>query len=117
MNRVLAPIVLLCLAAGLLFGASTITKTAQVSIDRPAQIKTVTLKPGTYQVELLVAGQNAQTAEVKWMHDGKQVADVTGQVKQLKQKPERTDWVIDTSTGTRRVAEVDFSGTNTGVVF
>jgi hypothetical protein len=119
MNRILTPVSLFVLAAGLSAGAFAASKSMDINISNPTQINGTTLKPGKYTVQYKNKGQAAagQTADVEFKLDGKQVATVTGQVKQLSQVSKRSELTINNEGGVPTIAEIDFAGSTTGITF
>ena len=114
MKRLLLSAALFLLAIGLPFSAFAGEKSTRFTIDKPTQVGGVTLKSGDYKVEYKTNGSNA---DVTFVREGKQVANVTGQVKQLPAKVDSTQVTTDTRSSVPVIAEIDFGGTTTGITF
>jgi len=119
MNRILTAVLLSAMAAALSVGAFAASKSTTVEIFNPTQINGTTLKPGRYKVEYKTpdSATAGQSVEVTFKLDGKQVATVTGQVKQLSKAPQSTEVTTENVGGAPAISEIDFGGSTAGIVF
>ncbi len=103
----------LVLVAAFTLPAMAKDKSSEVQIYEPTQISGTTLQPGIYKVKMT----DGATPTVTFLHNGKQVASVTGQAVQLAKTPSATSVTSDNSGSIPQIAEIDFEGSQTGVTF
>ena len=117
MNRILTAVSLFALATSLSLGALAASKSTTVKITNPTQVSGTTLKPGTYKVEYKTPATAGQSVDVTFKLDGKHVATVTGQVKQLSKAPQSTEVTTENAGSVTTISEIDFGGSTAGIIF
>ena len=114
MTRMLARVALLVFAVTMSLSAFAGSKSETISLLHDVQLNGTTIHAGEYTVKY---DANGSTCLVKVIKDGKTVATANGEVKQLANKPERNQVVLDNTGGTPTVSEMDFSNTTTAITF
>lgn len=114
MTRILACFVMFALAMTLSVSAFAETKTKDLTFVRDVQLNGTTIPAGQYK---LAYDENGSTAQVKVLKGKKEVATATGQVKQLDKKASQNILMLDNTTSTPSIAEIEVGGTHTGITF
>jgi hypothetical protein len=114
MTRMLARVALLVFAVTMSLSAFAGSKSETISLLHDVQLGGTTIHPGEYTVKY---DANGSTCLVKVIRDGKTVATANGELKQLANKPERNQVVLDNTGGMPTVSEMDFSNTTTAITF
>jgi hypothetical protein len=95
-------------------GAFAASKSQEVTLLHDAQLNGKTLPAGDYTVKCDTTGN---TAQVKFVKNGKEIASATGQVKQLANAPDRNQVITQDGNGSSTISEIDFSNSKSGVTF
>lgn len=113
MTRILAGISLLVLALGL--SAFAGSKAETFTLYHDSQLNGSQLPAGQYTVVYDTSGSSVQ---VKFMKGKKEMANATGQTKQLDKKPEYNQIVLQGGgNGSPSISELNFHGSRTGITF
>jgi hypothetical protein len=111
MTRILARLNFLVFAIGISITAfAGSTKTDTITLYHDAQLNGTTIPAGEYTVKCETNGNSAQ---VKFMKGGKEVASASGQAKELGSKMYHGQVVLQNGS----IQEVDLAGSKTGVTF
>lgn len=111
MTRILARLTVLVFAIGISINAfAGSTKTDTITLYHDAQLNGTTIPAGEYTVKCETTGNSAQ---VRFMKGGKEVASASGQAKELGSKAEHGQVVLQNGS----IQEVDLAGSKTGVTF
>ena len=114
MTRTLARVALFIFAITLSISAFAGAKSETVTLYNNVQVNGKTLPAGDYTVKYNTSGA---TAQVTFLRNGKEVAQATGQVRQLEKAPEYNQVVTQDGNGAASISEIDFSNTRTGITF
>src|SRR5271169_2991258 len=107
MTRMLARIALLVFAVTMSLSAFAGSKPESITLLHDVQLNGTTIPAGDYTVKY---DANGSTCLVKVMKGGKTVATANGELKQLAEKPQHNQAVLQTDTGgLPAVNEMDFS--------
>ncbi len=114
MTRMLARIALLVFAVTMSLSAFAGSKPESITLLHDVQLNGTTIPAGDYTVKY---DANGSTCLVKVMKGGKTVATANGELKQLANKPEHNQVVLDDTANGPAVSEMDFSNTATAITF
>jgi hypothetical protein len=114
MTRTLARVALLVFAVTISLSAFAGSKSETISLLHDVQLNGTTIHAGEYTVKY---DANGSTCLVKVIKDGKTVATANGELKQLANKPERNQVVLENTGEMPTVSEMDFSNTTTAITF
>ena len=114
MTRMLARVALLVFAVTMSLSAFAGSKSETISLLHDVQLNGTTIHAGEYTVKY---DANGSTCLVKVIKDGKTVATANGELKQLANKPERNQVVLNNTGEMPTVSEMDFSNTTTAITF
>jgi hypothetical protein len=114
MTRMLARVALLVFAVTMSLSAFAGSKSETISLLHDVQLNGTTIHAGEYTVKY---DANGSTCLVKVIKDGKTVATANGELKQLANKPERNQVVLENTGEMPTVSEMDFSNTTTAITF
>jgi hypothetical protein len=115
MTRILARLTVLALAIGISISAfAGSTKTDTITLYHDAQLNGTTIPAGDYTVKCATSGNSAQ---VKFIKNGKEVASASGQTKELEGKTQKGQVVLVNGSGVPSIEELDLAGSKTGVTF
>jgi hypothetical protein len=115
MTRMLARVALLVFAVTMSISAFAGSKAESLTLYQDAQLNGTTIPAGEYTVKY---DANGSTCLVKVMKGKKTVATANGELKQLADKPQHTQVLLQTDTGgLPAVNEMDFSGSTTAITF
>ncbi len=115
MTRMLARIALLVFAVTMSISAFAGSKSESLTLLHDAQLNGTTIPAGEYTVKY---DANGSTCLVKVIKGNKTVATANGELKQLANKPERDQVILqDASTGLPAVSEMDFHNSTTAITF
>jgi hypothetical protein len=114
MTRTLARVALLVFAVTMSLSAFAGSKSETISLLHDVQLNGTTIHAGEYTVKY---DANGSTCLVKVIKDGKTVATANGELKQLANKPERNQVVLENTGEMPTVSEMDFSNTTTAITF
>ena len=109
-----ATLFVLALTMSITAFAASNSKTESVLLYKDTQVNGKTLRAGEYTVKCETTGSNAQ---VKFLHNGKEVATANGQVKQLTSHPDHTQVVTQDGGSVATISEIDFAHSGTAVSF
>ncbi len=115
MTRMLTRVALLVFAVTMSIGAFAGSKSESLTLFHDAQLNGTTIPAGEYTVKY---DPNGSTCLVKVMKGSKTVATATGELKQLTDKPQHDQVMLQDATGAvPSVTEMDFSNTKTAIAF
>ena len=115
MTRVLARVALLVFAATMSLSAFAGSKSESLTLLHDVQLNGTTIPAGDYTVKY---DANGSTCLVKVMKGSKTVATANGELKQLANKPQRDQVVLqDDPGGLPALSEMDFSNSTTAISF
>ena len=115
MNRMLARVALLVFAVTMSLNAFAGSKSESLTLLHDAQLNGTNIPAGDYTVKY---DANGSTCLVKVMKGSKTVATANGELKQLANKPQRDQVVLqDDPGGLPAVSEMDFSNSTTAISF
>ena len=115
MTRMLARGALIVFALTITISAFAGSKTESMTLLHNAQLNGTTLPAGDYTVKYDASGS---TCQVKVMKGNKTVATANGELKQLANKPQYDQVVLqDDSGGIPSISEMDFHSTGAAITF
>ena len=115
MTRMLARVALLVFAVTMSLSAFAGSKGESLTLYQDAQLNGTTIPAGDYTVKY---DANGSTCLVKVMKGKKTVATANGELKQLADKPQHTQVLLQNDTGgLPAVNEMDFSDSKTAITF
>ncbi len=113
MTRLVTRIALCVFVLTMSLSVFAISKSGDFMLFQKTLVNGKTLPAGRYVVDINTSGT---TAQLKFLKDGKEMATVTGQVKQLTIVPHHDQIITRKSGNTTTIAEVDFGRTKTAVM-
>jgi hypothetical protein len=115
MTRMLVRVALLVFAVTMSISAFAGSKSEPLTLLHDAQLNGTTIPAGEYTVKY---DANGSTCLVKVMKGSKTVATANGELKQLADKPQHDQVVLQNDTGSLpAVSEIDFSDSKTALTF
>jgi hypothetical protein len=114
MTKSTVRLALLALALTLAVSAFAKPRSAGIVLYQDATLNGTTIPAGEYTVKYDVDGSNAQVKIMKGSHE---IATANGQVKTLTKAPGSNQVILDTSSNSRSISEIDFSGKDTAITF
>ena len=115
MTRMLVRVALLVFAVTMSISAFAGSKSESLTLFHDVQLNGTTIPAGEYTVKY---DANGSTCLVKVMKGNKTVATANGELKQLAEKPQHNQAVLQTDTGgLPAVNEMDFSDSKTAITF
>ena len=115
MTRTLAHVALFVFAVTLSISAFAGSKSETLTLLHDAQLNGTTIPAGEYTVKY---DANGSTCLVKVMKGSKTVATANGELKQLANKPQRDQVILQDDTGgLPALSEMDFSNSKTAITF
>jgi len=115
MTRMLARVALLVFAVTMSISAFAGSKSESLTLLHDVQLNGTTIPAGDYTVKY---DANGSTCLVKVMKGGKTLATANGELKQLANKPQRDQVILQNDTGgTPALSEMDFSDSKTAITF
>src|SRR5271166_126472 len=115
MTRMLARVALLVFAVTMSLSAFAGSKAESITLLHDAQLNGTTIPAGDYTVKY---DANGSTCLVKVMKGSKTVATANGELKQLANKPQRDQVILQNDGGSVPVlSEMDFSNSTTAISF
>jgi hypothetical protein len=115
MTRMLARVALLVFAVTMSISAFAGSKSESLTLLHDAQLNGTTIPAGDYTVKY---DANGSTCLVKVMKGSKTVATANGELKQLANKPQRDQVILQNDGGSVPVlSEMDFSNSTTAISF
>ena len=115
MTRMLPRVALLLFAVSMSLSAFAGSKSESITLLHDVQLNGTTIPAGEYTVKY---NTNGSTCLVKVMKEGKTVATANGELKQLANKPQHDQVVLQNDAGgLPAVSEMDFSNSTTAVTF
>ncbi len=115
MTRMLTRVALLVVAITMSISAFAGSKSESLTLLHDAQLNGTTIPAGDYTVKY---DANGSTCLVKVMKGSKTVATANGELKQLANKPQRDQVILQNDGGSVPVlSEMDFSNSTTAISF
>ena len=114
MTRMLARVALLVFAVTVSLSAFAGSKSESITLLHDVQLNGTTIPAGDYTVKY---DANGSTCLVKVIKGSKTVATANGELKQLANKPEHNQVVLDDTGRLPAVSEMDFSNSTTAITF
>ncbi len=115
MTRMLARVALLVFAVTMSISAFAGSKSESLTLLHDVQLNGTTIPAGDYTVKY---DANGSTCLVKVMKGSKTVATANGELKQLANKPQRDQVILQNDGGSVPVlSEMDFSNSTTAISF
>src|SRR5271166_5354172 len=114
MTRMLARVALLVFAVTMSLSAFAGSKAESITLLHDVQLNDTTIPAGDYTVKY---DANGATCLVKVMKGSKTVATTNGELKQLANKPQHNQVILQNDGGVPALSEMDFSNSATAISF
>ena len=115
MTRMLARVALLVFAVTISISAFAGSKSESLTLAHDVQLNGTTIPAGDYTVKY---DANGSTCLVKVMKGSKTVATANGELKQLANKPQHDQVIVQNTSGSvPALSEMDFSNSTTAITF